>query len=217
MKNVPETNRKVFAISFIVAIIAIMAFVGYVKYDNKIADVDKEVLVENPDPEKVFDAPFVKAKIYYIDLEKFVAPEGSAPGTISDPAAIGCGDGLTSYEVAINEPYGDTKSDATMFVLERLFNNIVFEQLKKESMSEDEKSGRDPYNALSKSKLRVLSIKEVPGEYEVRLSGTLSLGGVCDNPRAQAQLEKTIAQIFAPSTVEIFLNNKPLADVFKMK
>ncbi len=211
MSNIPESNRKFFTISFIIAVIAIGVFVAYVRYDaQKNPGVETGVMAENPDPQTVFDAPFVKANLYYIDLEKYAASS-------TDPKAIGCGDGLIPYEIPIGAEYGGTKSDATSYVLGRLFNNAIFEALKKENASSSAAAGSKPYNALAKSKLRIESIKEVPGEYEVRLAGTLSLGGVCDTPRAEAELTKTIAQIFSPFSVAIFLNNKPLKEALSLK
>ncbi len=211
-KNIPESNRRVFAIAFIVALVAIGAFIGYVRYDarHNSGEANKEVMAENPNPETVFDAPFVKANLYYIDLEKFAASS-------TDSKAIGCGDGILSYEIPIAESDGLTKGDALSYVLGRLFNNEIFNALKKENASSSLETGAQPYNALSKSKLRLESVKEIPGDYQVYLAGTLSLGGVCDNPRVEAELTKTISQIFSPFSVAIFLNNKPLKEALSLK
>jgi hypothetical protein len=48
------------------------------------------------------------------------------------------------------------------------------------------------------------------GEAIVKLSGTLMLGGVCDNPRVEAQLEETALQFSTVSRVSVFVNGVPL-------
>ncbi len=217
--NIPESNQKVFAVSFIIAILAIVGFILFVKFNasQMTAGVDKEVLVETPDPMKVFDAPFTKATLYYIDLPEYPnAPVATnSPLNIANPA-FGCGDRLLKYNITLDENQGGTKSDAVNYVLTQLFSRDVFEQFKLATSSEID-AGGDPYNALAKAKLKIKSVKEVPGQYEVRLTGTLGLSGACDVPRVQAQLEHTINQIFAPATAAIFLNDKPLAQALSGK
>lgn len=51
----------------------------------------------------------------------------------------------------------------------------------------------------------------------IELSGNLSLGGVCDTPRIQNQLEKTALAVPGVSSVEIFINSVPLAEVLSQK
>ncbi|MCL4208799.1 GerMN domain-containing protein, partial [Patescibacteria group bacterium] len=48
------------------------------------------------------------------------------------------------------------------------------------------------------------------GIAEVYLTGELKLGGTCDVPRAQAQLEQTIRQFSSVNQVKIYLNGQPL-------
>ncbi|MGA2503233.1 MAG: GerMN domain-containing protein [Anaerolineales bacterium] len=73
------------------------------------------------------------------------------------------------------------------------------------------------YNALYQSDLQVDSITIAAGKASVYLSGTLLLGGECDNPRVQAQLEQTILQFPTVTEADIFINGKPLADVLSLK
>jgi hypothetical protein len=73
------------------------------------------------------------------------------------------------------------------------------------------------YNALYQSDLQVDSITIAAGKASVYLSGTLLLGGECDNPRVQAQLEQTILQFPTVTAADIFINGKPLADVLSLK
>ncbi len=212
MTNIPESNRKVFAITFIIAVIALFGFVGFTKYQAKYGAMgsNSDVMALHPDPSKVFDAPFTKAYLYYIDIGKYEED-------LDNKNTIGCGDGLLPHEISIDEAYGGTKSDATLFALERLFKNSVFEEAKSAASTTPGSFGKSPNNVLAASKLTVESIKEVPGEYEVKIVGKLPLGGVCDDPRAQAMIENTIEQFFLPDSVEIFLNDKPLNEFFSQK
>lgn len=212
MTNIPESNRKVFAVTFIVAVIALFSFVAYTKYQVKHDPFgpNGEVMATNPNPEKVFDAPFTKANLYYIDLAKYESD-------LKNSNSIGCGDGLLPYEISISEAYGGTKSDAVTYALEKIFDNTVFEQMKKERSEANIKEGIDPYNVLSLSKLTISSVKEVPGENEVKLSGKLSLSGACDSPRFENQIRKTVEQIFLPESVDIYINNKLISEALSQK
>jgi hypothetical protein len=73
------------------------------------------------------------------------------------------------------------------------------------------------YNALYQSDLQVDSITIVAGKASVYLTGTLLMGGECDIPRVQAQLEQTILQFPTVTEADIFINGKPLADVLSLK
>ena len=45
---------------------------------------------------------------------------------------------------------------------------------------------------------------------EVRLAGDLSLGGVCDPPRVEAQLRRTVLQFPRADSARFFINGEPL-------
>jgi spore germination protein GerM len=47
----------------------------------------------------------------------------------------------------------------------------------------------------------------------INLSGDLELGGACDNPRVEAQIEQTALQFPTVDEVDIFLNGQPLEEV----
>jgi hypothetical protein len=51
------------------------------------------------------------------------------------------------------------------------------------------------------------------GRARVELSGNVSIGGACDVPRIEAQLERTVLQFDDVATVEILVNGVPLEDV----
>lgn len=203
--SIPPSNRKVFAISFIVAIAALVAFIMVAMNSNILKDrnVDSSVKEEVLDPNKVFDAPITKSHIYYIDLEKYASDT-------SDPKAIGCGDGVIAKEIQLGEADGLNKSDALSFALNKLFDTSEFNMFASSSAAK----GKKPYTALSNSKLTIKSIKDIPGQYEVRLGGTAASGGVCDDPRIMTQIQETVREIFGTSSVKIYIENKPLEEYF---
>lgn len=73
------------------------------------------------------------------------------------------------------------------------------------------------YNALYQSDLQVDSVNISNGTATVYLTGTLILGGECDNPRVQAQLEQTVLQFPSVNQADIFINGKPLKDALSLK
>ncbi len=73
------------------------------------------------------------------------------------------------------------------------------------------------YNALYQSDLQLQSATVENGTATVRLTGTLRLGGVCDNPRVEAQLEETALQFPTVDRVNVFINGEPLEDVLSLQ
>lgn len=73
------------------------------------------------------------------------------------------------------------------------------------------------YNVLYQSKLQIDSISIVNGRATIRLSGSLVLNGVCDNPRVQAQIEQVALQFSTVKSVAVFLNGIPLQQALSEK
>jgi len=74
------------------------------------------------------------------------------------------------------------------------------------------------YNALYQSDLQLESASiDASGKASVNLTGSLKMGGECDTPRVQAQLEQTVRQFPNVTEVNIFINGKPIADVLSLK
>ena len=73
------------------------------------------------------------------------------------------------------------------------------------------------YNALYQSDLQVESVSIKGGKASVYLTGSLIMGGECDTPRVQAQLEHTVLQFPTVTEAAIFINGKPLADALSLK
>lgn len=72
------------------------------------------------------------------------------------------------------------------------------------------------YNALYNSALKVDQITAGPAP-SVALSGVVSLGGTCDTPRFQEQIEATVHQFSGFETAVITLNGKSLAAALSQK
>ncbi len=66
------------------------------------------------------------------------------------------------------------------------------------------------YNALYQSNLQVQSVILSNGKATIKLTGTMSLGGECDDPRFEAQLTQTALQFTTVQSVDIYINDKPL-------
>jgi hypothetical protein len=115
--------------------------------------------------------------------------------------AVGCGDSAVPVQVQIEPTQGVLKAalEALLAIKEQYYGQ----------------SGL--YNALYQSDLQVESVKITDGNAEVHLSGSLILGGECDNPRVQAQLEQTILQFSTVTQASVYINGKTLADALSLK
>lgn len=114
---------------------------------------------------------------------------------------IGCGDSL----VAVTQEVPQTKA-------------ILKESLTKLFAIKDQYYGQSGlYNSLYNSALKLDNVAIVDGVATITLSGQLSLGGVCDNPRALGQIEATAKQFETVKSVKIFLNGKPFSETLSGK
>ena len=126
-------------------------------------------------------------KIVLIELE-----DNGQSGTL-----VGCGDSAIPINVTIPRTQGVLRA-----TLEKLFS------AKQQFYGE---SGY--YNALYQSDLDVAGVTIEQGKAIIHLTGTIVLGGTCDAPRVQAQIEQTALQFSTVSDVEVFVNDIPLEDV----
>jgi hypothetical protein len=114
---------------------------------------------------------------------------------------IGCGDSVIGVIVPLGDPAAPLRS-----VLEKLLGG------------ESQYYGQSGlYNALFRSDLvlKLVTIKD--GVADIYLTGSLTLGGVCDNPRVQAQFEETALQFSTVNKVNVYINNVNLLDLLSMK
>jgi hypothetical protein len=133
-------------------------------------------------------------KLYYVALED----DGK------NGKAIGCGDSIVAVEREI---------PATTTPLAAALNLLLSNKKEVEATAEDAALS----NTLSKSNLKLAGVDLNEGTVSVKLTGKLSLAGVCDSPRIEAQLEETILQFPGVKTAEIFINNKPIEEVMSAK
>jgi hypothetical protein len=73
----------------------------------------------------------------------------------------------------------------------------------------------DVYNALGGSDLKFLSGSFDGTTVTVYLAGTLSMGGVCDLPRVEAQLTQTAVSAVGAIRAEIHVNGRSLAEALR--
>ncbi len=114
---------------------------------------------------------------------------------------IGCGDSAVPVQVEITPTQGVLKA-ALLSLL---------------SIKTRDYGQSGLYNVLYQSSLQLDSVKIENGTAMVYLSGSLLLGGECDNPRVEAELTLTALQFSTVKDVSIFINNKPLKDVLSLK
>jgi len=122
-----------------------------------------------------------ETSVYLVDVE-----DQGAEGEL-----IGCGDSLVPVILPI-EP----EADPIRATLQNLFDQG------------EEVGPSGLYNSLYQSDLAVDEI-DIKGETaNLYLTGEMILGGVCDEPRLQAQLIETVNQFPAVSDVVVFLNGE---------
>ena len=114
---------------------------------------------------------------------------------------VGCGDSAIPINVTIPRTQGVLRA-----ALEKLFS------AKQQFYGE---SGY--YNALYQSDLEVAAVRIEQGKATINLTGTLMLGGTCDAPRIEAQIEQTALQFSTVSEVAVFVNDVPLEEVLSTK
>jgi hypothetical protein len=114
---------------------------------------------------------------------------------------VGCDDSVVPVEVEV--PY-------TRGVLRAALGKLL-------SLREQYYGQSGLYNALYQSSLQVENVVIEGGVATINLTGTLMLGGVCDNPRVKAQIEETALQFSTVREVRVFVNGVPLDDLLSQQ
>jgi hypothetical protein len=114
---------------------------------------------------------------------------------------VGCGDSAIPITVTIPRTQGVLRA-----ALEKLLS------AKQQFYGE---SGY--YNALYQSDLQVEAVAIEQGKAIIHLGGSLTLGGTCDAPRVEAQIEQTALQFSTVNDVAVFINDIPLEEVLSSK
>jgi hypothetical protein len=130
-------------------------------------------------------------KIFLIALE-----DNGQSGT-----QVGCGDSAIPITVTIPRTQGVLRA-----ALDKLFS------AKQQFYGE---SGY--YNALYQSDLQVATVTIEQGKAIIHLTGSMLLGGVCDAPRVEAQIEQTALQFSTVNDVAVFINDVPLEEALSSK
>lgn len=113
---------------------------------------------------------------------------------------IGCDDSLIAVEREITP---------TIAPLRASLNELL-------SLREQYDGQSGLYNALYQSDLKIDDIGLANGLATIYLSGRYTLGGVCDIPRFEAQLEATALQFSTVDRVMVFLNGQAMTDALSL-
>ncbi|HMQ35387.1 MAG TPA: GerMN domain-containing protein [Chloroflexaceae bacterium] len=144
-----------------------------------------------------------------------LAEQGGQPPTVSEVqlALIALGDAGQSGErigcddsvVLVTVPVEPTPAPLTAAIRQLL-------------AIEDQYYGQSGlYNALYNSDLRLDRAVIEQGRATLELSGELRLGGVCDDPRVEAQITRTALQFATVDAVTVTLNGRPLDEVLSAR
>ncbi len=114
---------------------------------------------------------------------------------------IGCDDSVVAVERII---------PVTNAVLRASLNELL-------SVREQNYGESGLYNALYQSTLKLDDVSLVAGRATIYLSGKVVLGGVCDNPRVDAQIKETALQFSTVRQVSVLVNKIPLEQVLSLK
>jgi hypothetical protein len=132
----------------------------------------------------------------FVNIVLIALEDNGQSGTL-----VGCGDSAIPITVTIPRTQGVLRA-----ALEKLFS------AKQQFYGE---SGY--YNALYQSDLKVAKVVIEQGKAIIHLTGSIMLGGTCDAPRVEAQIEQTALQFSTVSDVAVFINDVPLAEVLSTK
>jgi len=114
---------------------------------------------------------------------------------------VGCGDSAVAANVQI--PY-------TTGVLRAALNKLL-------SIKDKNYGQSGLYNVLYQSNLKISALALKNGVATIHLTGKMTLGGECDNPRVQAELEETALQFSTVKSVSIYINNVLLQKALSLK
>ena len=131
-------------------------------------------------------SPTAEAFVYFIAI----APDNAGPDI------IGCGDALVEWITAVNTDRGPVAGALSSLLA---FDPSTLDEL-------------GLYSALTAWDVTVDTVAIDSGRATVHLSGSIQVGGACDVPRIQAQLERTVFQFGEIFAVDFYLNGEPLFD-----
>ncbi len=136
-------------------------------------------------------AATMKVKIFMVALE-----DNGKSGK-----KIGCGDSIVAVERTI---------PTTSAVLTAAMKELVAVRDQYYGMS-------GLYNSLYRSNLKVVGVSIANRVATIQLSGSVALGGTCDNPRFAAQIQETALQFSTVSQVAVYVNGTPMERILSEK
>lgn len=143
-----------------------------------------------PSPDRNEDTETTTVNIYLIALE-----DGGEMGD-----EIGCGDSIVPVERTV------VKTEDS---LEAAIRQLLL------VTNRDPSSGY--YNALHSSDLELISADIENGIATINLEGEIQVGGVCDNPRIQEQLKRTVLQFQEINEAVININGQSLEELLSSR
>ncbi len=114
---------------------------------------------------------------------------------------VGCGDSLIPVDVQIEV------TDDTATRVERALMELF-------GINEEFYGESGLYNALYQSDLNVASVTMNGNEAVVDISGTVQVGGTCDEPRFEEQIIETVLQLEGVDSATITIDGTPLDEYF---
>lgn len=130
-------------------------------------------------------------KLYFIALD-----DSGESGKL-----IGCNDSVVPVWISIKDAPNPVRAtlDSLLSAHSRLYldNNL--------------------YNAFHRSELSFSHMHETNSGTKIYLQGDLRIGGICDNPRIQAQLRLTAQQFSTVDSVTFFIDLLPLNEILSLK
>ena len=114
---------------------------------------------------------------------------------------IGCNDSVVPVDKEIS---------STTVLLTSALNELL-------AIKEKDYQKTGYYSALYQSDLKLDGVTVKNGLATIKLSGTLRLGGECDNPRVKAQLTQTALQFDTVDRVETLINGRPIKEMLTGK
>ena len=116
-------------------------------------------------------------------------------GTHQNAETIGCDDALVAVPRTV-----EAAQEPLPFALQQLLS------APEQTVTDD---NRALYNAFAQSNLTVESATIVDSTAVIKLTGQLTMGGACDQPRIKEQLHATATQFNGVNDVEVTLNGRP--------
>lgn len=171
----------------LVVLLLALVGVGYIVTRGNVKTPQSEEVVDEENDLVEEAVEIDSVSVYVVSLES---------------GSLGCGDAVVPIQRNITPTLGVLGA-----ALEELFS----------LPAEDFGPGEEFYNALESSDLQVESVNLSGGVATVYVTGTATVGGVCDEPRFVEQIKQTALQFPEVDEAEIYVNGTLLEDLFSQE